>query len=110
MDIKSVKSEIDETEPCFIVEKNTNKIYIPKLMPMLNNGSSRIVKESISLKLDNDSSCKPSFSKKVSVQAFITAKRFGNITYPNIIEKGTRMLCKLINKDPSRIYLDNKTL
>ena len=52
----------------------------------------------------------PSFSKKVSVQAFITAKRFGNITYPNIIEKGTRMLCKLINKDPSRIYLDNKTL
>lgn len=109
MEIKSIKDEIDESEPCFIVKNGTTRIYIPKLMPMLTKGSSRINKEVIKLKLENDPSCKPSFSKKVRVQAFVTAKLFGGLSYPPLA-KGTKMLCKLINKDPSRVYLDNKAL
>lgn len=108
MDLKGLKTyEVDELEPCFIVESRTRKIYIPKLMPLKKNGVSKLVKKNIKLNLVNDSSCKPSFEKKITVQSFITAKKFTGNNY-SCLKKGQRMLCNVINKNPTHVYLTDK--
>ena len=108
MDLKGLKSyEIDELEPCFIVEKGKKKIYIPKLMPLKKNGVKKLVKQNIKLNLVNDSTCMPSYSKNITVQSFITAKTFDGTKYSGL-KKGQRMLCHIINRNPTHIYLAEK--
>lgn len=110
MDLKGLKSyEIDELEPCFIVERWTRKIYIPKLMPLKKNGVTKLVKKNIKLNLVNDSSCKPSYSKEITVQSYITARLFGGVHYPSFY-RGQKMLCNIVNKNPTHIYLTEKVL
>jgi hypothetical protein len=94
--------EVNEIEPCFIVQKHTNKVFIPKVMPLLSNGSTNKNTESISPNLINASDCLPSYSRRVTSQNYITA-----IGQNRLYERGTRLLSFVVNKNLRHIILSD---
>ena len=107
--------ELNPTEYCFVMEdtpssSSTFKVFIPKLLPSSSyNVKPVITKEIMSNSIFiNDPSNKPSTSNIISVQNFITLKRFKNCWFrfaPSTILQGTRLVCKIIDNNIRNIGL-----
>jgi len=109
------KLELNSTEYCFIMEDTPNnssifKVFIPKLMPLFNytNIPSRL-KEVVDTNIFiNDKTNKPTPNNDIIVQNYVTLKRFKNCWFrftPSNILKGTRLACKVVDKNIRNIWL-----
>jgi hypothetical protein len=97
--------KIEKKEYCFIKENTdrfseTFKVYIPKLMPLLNMKDqaaifNKLINNNIFL---NDVKCKISSSTSYQVQNYLTVKRKKNTWFklhPQTFEKYTRLICEI---------------
>lgn len=106
-----VKSqELAKTSPAVCSTSSPLRLYIPKLMPLIGFGVPKTVTTSVSDScFCNDKACKPSISKNISTQNYVTVPIYDNNEFVcSLFYQGARIKVDFFNGSVDEIYATNR--
>lgn len=106
-----VKSqELAKTTPSSCSTSSPLRLHIPKLMPMIPFGTPKVTNASVSDGcFCNDKACKPSISKSIGTQNYVTVPIYDNNDFIcSIFYQGARIKVDFFNGSVDEIYATNR--